>query len=80
MRQPEHVDGGLIYAFQRAENFKRPHWPDPARPKQSHLDIDVPDRDQARDAVLSLGATLLHDDERGWLVFADPAGHSFCLL
>jgi hypothetical protein len=30
--------------------------------------------------VLGLGATLLHADPRGWRIFADPAGHPFCLL
>jgi catechol 2,3-dioxygenase-like lactoylglutathione lyase family enzyme len=75
-----HVDDGSIYAFQRADNFQRASWPDPARPQQFHLDIDVPDLDQAKDSVIALGATLLHIDERGWLVFADPAGHPFCLL
>jgi catechol 2,3-dioxygenase-like lactoylglutathione lyase family enzyme len=75
-----HADDGSIYAFQSVENFRPPRWPDPEQSQQFHLDIDVPDIEQARDAVLALGATLLHADARGWLVFADPAGHPFCLL
>jgi catechol 2,3-dioxygenase-like lactoylglutathione lyase family enzyme len=75
-----HVDDGSVYAFQSVANFRPPRWPDPAEPQQFHLDLDVPDLGQAQDAVLALGATLLCIDERGWLVFADPAGHPFCLL
>ena len=32
------------------------------------------------DLVLELGGTLLRKDPRGWLIFADPAGHPFCVL
>jgi hypothetical protein len=44
------------------------------------LDIDVTDLDDAHSQVTTLGATLLRLDPRGWRVFADPAGHPFCLL
>jgi hypothetical protein len=40
----------------------------------------VPDLDAAQRHVLALGASLLTEDPRGWRVFADPAGHPFCLL
>ncbi|MGH3382796.1 MAG: VOC family protein, partial [Actinoallomurus sp.] len=40
----------------------------------------VPDLDRAQEQVLDLGATLLLADSRGWRIFADPAGHPFCLL
>lgn len=50
--------------------------PDP----RFHLDVEVADLDQAAAHVLGLGGTLLHVDPRGWRVFADPAGHPFCLL
>ena len=43
-------------------------------PKQLHLDVMVDDVDAARPQVLVLGASLLAGD-----VFADPAGHPFCL-
>lgn len=75
-----HVDDGSVYAFQRVQGFERPRWPDPAKPQQFHLDVDVPDLADAGLKVLALGATLLHTDDRGWLVFADPAGHPFCLI
>jgi catechol 2,3-dioxygenase-like lactoylglutathione lyase family enzyme len=50
-----------------------------AWPQQSHLDIEVPDIERAHEQVTGLGATLL-DDSQGWPVFADPAGHPFCLI
>ncbi|GIF23392.1 catechol 2,3-dioxygenase-like lactoylglutathione lyase family enzyme [Actinoplanes tereljensis] len=62
-------------AFQLAPNHKPPTWPSPAVPQQSHLDIMVEDVAAATPRVLSLGATHLERD-----VFADPAGHTFCLI
>lgn len=75
-----HTDSGLVFAFQRVQDYRAPRWPDSAYPQQFHLDLDVPDLDIAQAQVLSLGATLLHADTRGWRIFADPAGHPFCLL
>lgn len=62
-------------AFQRAPGHQRPTWPDPGVPQQMHLDVMVEDVDAARDPVVHLGATLLDSD-----VYADPAGHPFCLI
>jgi catechol 2,3-dioxygenase-like lactoylglutathione lyase family enzyme len=68
-------------AFQRAEDYRPPRWPDPADPQHEHLDIRVDDVDAAEQAVLALGATRLPADrESGFRVFADPAGHPFCLV
>ena len=74
-----HTPSGLVFCFQRVQEYLAPAWPDPARPPQAHLDFAVPDLDRAQEEVLALGATLL-DGGRGWRVFADPAGHPFCLL
>jgi catechol 2,3-dioxygenase-like lactoylglutathione lyase family enzyme len=74
-----HTDAGLILAFQRAKDHRPPRWPDPEHPQQFHLDLRVPNLDTAQRQVLELGATLL-DESRGWRIFADPAGHPFCLL
>jgi catechol 2,3-dioxygenase-like lactoylglutathione lyase family enzyme len=62
-------------AFQLAPDHVRPTWPDPAVPQQAHLDVMVDDLAEGSDAVLALGATRLDDT-----VFADPAGHPFCLI
>jgi catechol 2,3-dioxygenase-like lactoylglutathione lyase family enzyme len=63
-------------AFQRAPDHRPPTWPDPAVPQQIHLDVMVDDQEAARAAVLELGAVELAGDH----VFADPAGHPFCLI
>jgi catechol 2,3-dioxygenase-like lactoylglutathione lyase family enzyme len=63
-------------AFQRAPGHRPPSWPDPAVPQQMHLDVMVDDLAAAGAAVLGLGARRLPGDH----VFADPAGHPFCLI
>jgi catechol 2,3-dioxygenase-like lactoylglutathione lyase family enzyme len=76
---------GQQFAFQKADVYTPPRWPDPAYPQQFHLDFDVPtigDMPRAQARVEELGAVLLHDSggaERGFRVFTDPAGHPFCL-
>jgi catechol-2,3-dioxygenase len=77
-------EGGQRLSFQLAPNHRAPKWPDPERPQQFHLDIAVEraSMDDAEKQILALGATLLegdHDGERNWRVYADPAGHPFCL-
>ncbi len=63
-------------AFQRSPDQRPATWPDPAVPQQIHLDVMVDDLPAAHAAVLELGATKLGGDD----VFADPAGHPFCLI
>lgn len=75
-----HTEAGLVLAFQRVAEYRPPQWPDAARPQQFHLDVDVPNLDDAHEQVLGLGAVLLRIDSGGWRVYADPAGHPFCLL
>jgi hypothetical protein len=77
-----HSDSGPILCFQRVADHRPPRWTDPAQPQQFHLDLGVPDLDRAHDQVLALGATPLDAGapRRGWRIYADPAGHPFCLL
>jgi catechol 2,3-dioxygenase-like lactoylglutathione lyase family enzyme len=63
-------------AFQLAPHYRPPTWPDPAVPQQMHLDVMVDDVAEAAGAVRALGATTLSGPD----VFADPAGHPFCLI
>ena len=67
-------------AFQLAPDHVPPSWPDPAVPQQMHLDVMVDDLDAAEAAVL--GARRAAADRAGAVsrVFADPAGHPFCLI
>jgi Glyoxalase-like domain len=77
-----HLDGGAVLAFQQVDDYRPPQWPDPGRPQQVHLDVAVSDLDQAEADVLERGAALLDagNGRRGWRIFADPAGHPFCLV
>jgi catechol 2,3-dioxygenase-like lactoylglutathione lyase family enzyme len=63
-------------AFQRSPDQRPATWPDPAVPQQIHLDVMVEDVPGSYAAVLALGATKLDGGD----VFADPAGHPFCLI
>ncbi|MEV5145895.1 VOC family protein [Streptomyces sp. NPDC052727] len=75
------VPGGTALAFQRAPGFVPPKWPAADRSQQFHLDLVVEDLDAAEKGVLELGARPLdaQDRERTFRVYADPAGHPFCL-
>ncbi|MFD8983887.1 VOC family protein [Streptomyces sp. NPDC059564] len=77
-----HTPNGQVLCFQLAVGHRAPAWPDPERPQQFHLDLAVPDLDRGQEQVLALGAVLLEQgpDTRDWRVFADPAGHPFCLV
>jgi catechol 2,3-dioxygenase-like lactoylglutathione lyase family enzyme len=63
-------------AFQLAPGHRAPTWPDPAIPQQVHLDVMVEDVASIGPRVLALGATKLDGED----VYADPAGHPFCLI
>lgn len=77
-----HLETGMVLAFQGVPDYRQPTWPDPVRPQQFHLDVGVSDLDAAEQEVLAHGATLLDDGDgkRGWRIYADPAGHPFCLV
>ncbi|MFC7936307.1 VOC family protein [Streptomyces sp. NPDC057387] len=75
------LPGGQALAFQAAPGFVPPTWPAPDDSQQFHLDLTVTDLDAAEKAVLELGARPLdaEDRTRTFRVYADPAGHPFCL-
>jgi predicted enzyme related to lactoylglutathione lyase len=77
------VDGEDRLAIQLAPDHVPPRWPDGA-PQQVHLDLFVDDIAAADKGALALGATLLLaatdlGAAGGYRVYADPAGHPFCL-
>ncbi|GLI01730.1 VOC family protein [Phytohabitans aurantiacus] len=74
----ESRNADLHLSFQRAPGYQPPTWPDPASSMQFHLHFRVDDLDAAERAVVALGATKL-DHQAKHRVFADPAGHPFCL-
>jgi catechol 2,3-dioxygenase-like lactoylglutathione lyase family enzyme len=63
-------------AFQLDPAHQRPTWPDPHVGQQFHLDLMVEDIVAAEAQVLALGAGKLDGRD----VYADPAGHPFCLI
>ncbi|GAB3729624.1 VOC family protein [Nocardiopsis nanhaiensis] len=69
--------------FQQVDDHRPPSWPDPERPQQMHFEIEVDDIGAAEDKVLGMGARLLArvegDPGNLYRVYADPAGHPFCL-
>ncbi|MGW0230387.1 VOC family protein [Actinopolymorpha singaporensis] len=68
-------------AFQRAEHWVPPRWPDPERPQQMHLDVRVADADVAEQQLLALGARRVQARrETGFRVFLDLVGHPFCIV
>ncbi|MDA0566803.1 VOC family protein [Streptomonospora sp. S1-112] len=71
--------GSVLVSFQHAPDHVPPRWPDPAHPQQAHLDVRVEDIEEAERRTLALGATHLHSDT-AFRVYADPAGHPFCLV
>jgi len=71
--------GGKSVMFQQVGEYTPPQWPDPAHPQQAHLDIGVEDIDAAEARALELGATRLGTGGGDFRVYADPAGHPFCL-
>ena len=78
------VGGEPRVGVQLAPGHVPPDWPDGAPPQQIHLDLWVEDFAEAHEEVMALGATVLKaaagstsgDD---FQVYADPAGHPFCL-
>ncbi|MFE9534654.1 VOC family protein [Streptomyces sp. NPDC006691] len=76
-------EGGRL-AFQRVDGYRPPEWPGQQVPQQIHLDFDVDDLEAEEKRALALGATVLERTDQvqpgaNWRVYADPAGHPFCL-
>jgi catechol 2,3-dioxygenase-like lactoylglutathione lyase family enzyme len=67
-------------AFQLVPGYQPPRWPDPARPQQMHFDVMVDDVAVAETRVQALGARRLAGGDSRSPVYADPAGHPFCLI
>lgn len=74
LRSPE----GVLVEFQRVDDYRAPNWPGQDSPQQFHLDLTVVDMEAAHERALEIGATHL-DTRKTFRVYADPAGHPFCL-
>lgn len=67
-------------AFQRSPGHAAPTWPGEDGAQQMHIDVRVDDLDVAEAAALRLGARRLDGGDVTFRVYADPAGHPFCLI
>ena len=81
------ADGTRRMAFQQVELLTESTWPDPTVPQQLHLDLtvaSVAELDAQHERALALGARLRYDrsddPEEPLRVYADPAGHPFCVF
>jgi catechol 2,3-dioxygenase-like lactoylglutathione lyase family enzyme len=79
--------GRPAVAFQQVAELAEATWPEGPRPQQLHLDLTVPtaaDLDLQHERALALGARLLldraDDPEEPLRVYADLAGHPFCIF
>jgi hypothetical protein len=79
--------GGAVLAFQKVGELPEATWPDGPVAQQLHLDTTVPtaaELDVQHERALALGARLLldrsDDPEEPLRVYADPAGHPFCII
>jgi len=78
---------GAGIAFQQVDVLPEPTWPGGDRPQMLHLDLTVPDAaalTRQHERALKLGARLLldrfDDPDEPLYVYADPAGHPFCIF
>lgn len=76
-------DDRWVMGVQLAPDHRPPDWPD-GEPQQIHLDLHIDDLAAAHGRAIELGARLLQaandsSAPEGFQVYADPAGHPFCL-
>lgn len=74
----------LLRVSPLAPDHVPPDWPHGTIPQQVHLDLHVEDPRAAHDEAIALGARLLQAApdpgvDEGHQVYADPAGHPFCI-
>jgi len=74
-------------AFQQVDQLTESTWPDGAVPQQLHLDLTVASYEELlvqHERALALGARLRldrsDDPDEPLRVYADPAGHPFCIF
>lgn len=79
--------GRSVLAFQPVAELPQVTWPEGPVPQQLHLDLSVPSAealDRSSERAVALGARLLLDRREDPVeplrVYADPAGHPFCIL
>ena len=81
------IGGDRSLAFQQVDELPETTWPAAGVPQQMHLDTSVPsveELERQHERALALGARLRYDrtddPEEPLRVYADPAGHLFCIF
>jgi catechol 2,3-dioxygenase-like lactoylglutathione lyase family enzyme len=81
------LDGTNRLAFQQVAELPEATWPEGPHPQMLHLDLTVPsisELEAQHERALALGARLLRDrsddPEEPLRVYADVAGHPFCIF
>ena len=81
------TNGKNHLAFQLVDKLPPATWPEGPIPQQLHLDLSVPTMDDfnlQHEKALALGAKVLrdrsNDPQEPLRVYADPAGHPFCIF
>ena len=76
-----------VLVMQYVSELAEVTWPEGPQPQQMHLDLTVTtagNLDAQHQRALALGARLLQDrssdPEEPLRVYADPAGHPFCIF
>ena len=79
--------GDRRLAFQQVATLPEATWPEGPIPQQLHLDLMVPTVEELQaqhERALELGVRLLRDGfddpEEPIRIYADPAGHPFCIF
>ena len=79
--------GRTSIAFAQVDSLPPATWPEGPRPQQLHLDLTVPtaaELERQHQRTLALGGRLLFDrsgdPDEPLRVYADPAGHPFCIF
>ena len=82
-----HPSGVPRIAFQQVSALPESTWPEDEVPQQLHLDLTVPtwpELETQHQRAVELGARLRYDRSRDaeepLRVYADPAGHPFCIF
>jgi hypothetical protein len=72
------------FSFHRVSGYRPPSWPGQRGEQHVHFDLLVDDLCDASLAVERAGARPMTDvldpGPKAWRIYADPAGHPFCLV
>ena len=72
------------FSFHRCEGYVPPRWPGGSGEHQVHFDLLVEDLAEACGVVEKAGGCpltpILDPGPKEWRIYADPAGHPFCLV